>query len=277
MHTDASDKSGFTLIEMLARPGVAARNEGRSQSRSAFTLIEMLVVISIIALLATLTATGVGAALERARAAASRSNLRQLALAGVAYAADHNGALPPGMSVDNRTRWHGSRPSISAAFEPEGGYLSPYLGQNGRVNRCPLLDRISHITSFEAGAGGYGYNSTYLGGIWNEGTHRPVVYTRLTHPSKTVFFTTTAFANRNGVMEYPFSDPYQSRDGRSLQPSTHFRANGKALVAWLDGHVSLENPNNRSGPNYYGGNNQEEYIGWFGPVDQNGFWNPDRE
>lgn len=245
--------------------------------KPGFTLIEMLVVISIIALLTTLTATGVGAALERARAVASRSNLRQLALAGVAYAVDHNGALPPGMSVDNRIRWHGSRRSISAPFEAEGGYLSVYLGRTGRVNRCPLLDRISQGTSFEVGAGGYGYNSAYLGGIWSEGYHRPVLYTHLPKPGQTVFFATTAFANANGVMEYPFSDPYQSREGHSLQPSTHFRANGKALVAWLDGHVSLESPNNRTGPNYYGGKNQEQRIGWFGPTDQNGYWNPLRE
>jgi prepilin-type N-terminal cleavage/methylation domain-containing protein/prepilin-type processing-associated H-X9-DG protein len=276
MHT-ANAKSGFTLIEMLACPGAAPGHEGRSQSRLAFTLIEMLVVISIIGLLTTLTATGVGAALERARTAASRSNLRQLALAGVAYAVDHNGDLPPGMSVDNRTRWHGSRTSISAPFDPEGGYLSPYLGHSGRVNRCPLLDRISHVTSFEVGAGGYGYNSTYLGGIWSGGTHRPVVYTRIPQPEQTVFFATTAFANQNGIMEYPFSDPYQSREGYSLQPSTHFRANGKALVAWLDGHVSQESPNQQTGPNYYGGSNQEQFIGWFGPSDQNGSWNPDRE
>ncbi|MEX2607331.1 MAG: type II secretion system protein [Kiritimatiellia bacterium] len=245
--------------------------------KPGFTLIEMLVVISIIGLLTTLTAAGVGAALERARTTASRSNLRQLALAGVAYAVDHSGGLPPGASVNNRLRWHGARASISAPFEPEGGYLSPYLGHSGRVNRCPLLDRISNTASFETGAGGYGYNSTYLGGIWSGGIHRPVHYTRISQASQTVFFTTTAFANQSGVMEYPFSDPYQSRDGHSLQPSTHFRANGKALVAWLDGHVSLERPNTRTGPNYYGGNNHEQQIGWFGPVDQNGYWNPDRE
>lgn len=245
--------------------------------KPGFTLIEMLVVISIIALLTTLTATGVGSALERARTAASRSNLRQLALAGVAYAVDHNGALPPGASVNNRVRWHGARTSISAPFEPEGGYLSPYLGHTGQVNRCPLLDRISNVRSFEIGSGGYGYNSIYLGGIWSGGQHRPVDYTRLPQPSQTVFFATTAFANANGIMEYPFSDPYQSQDGRSLQPSTHFRANGKALVAWLDGHVSLESPNNQAGPNYYGGDNREQSIGWFGPTEQNGYWNPSRE
>lgn len=91
-------------------------------------------------------------------------------------------------------------------------------------------------------------------------------------------FTTSAFAKSNGLQEYAYTEPYQWVDPNGnlagpLQPSTHFRANGKALVAWCDGHVSKVSPNDSSGPNYYGGDNTDSLIGWFGPTANNGYWN----
>ena len=61
-----------------------------------------------------------------------------------------------------------------------------------------------------------------------------------------------------------------------LQPSLHFRANGRALIAWCDGHVTAEKPSRLGGPNYYGADNTENLIGWVGAEKENGFWNPNR-
>lgn len=241
-----------------------------------FTLIEMLVVISIIGLLSTLMATSVSNALTQAKATASISNLRQLGLATMNYVADHQGKFPPSMSQNNLVRWHGSRQSISEPFEAEGGYLSGYLGESDRINRCPLLtSRAIKSGSFELGAGGYGYNGAYLGGSFVGGKHLATNLSIISDLSQVIAFTTTAFANKTGIQEYPFSEPYTAvRGGYALQPSTHFRANGKALVCWVDGHVSKEKANKTGGPNYYGGDNEKEQIGWFGPETGNGYWNP---
>ena len=66
-----------------------------SHRRNAFTLIELLVVISIIALLIALLLPTLAQARESAGHTICLSNQRQLALATLVYAADHDGIVPP--------------------------------------------------------------------------------------------------------------------------------------------------------------------------------------
>lgn len=255
-----------------------------SRRARGFTLIELLTVIAIIGILAAILVPVVGRARLAAQSAASTSNLRQLATATHAYAADNRGFFPPAMSLDNNTRWHGARSSARAPFDSSKGWLGPYLGRDGRVKLCPVFSTLGpSAESFEFSAGGYGYNMAYLGGPAARGTasdpFRPARLERLPNPGRTVMFTATALARDSGLQEYPFSEPpsWLAPSGLPagpLQPSTHFRFNGKALVAWCDGHVSAEAPNAASGPNYYGGNNAKNRLGWFGPTDANGHWNP---
>ncbi|MEY3479920.1 MAG: hypothetical protein RIQ71_695 [Verrucomicrobiota bacterium] len=62
---------------------------------SAFTLIELLVVISIIAILAALAIPSLTGALKRGQSSACLSNLRQIGVATIGYAADNDMVLPP--------------------------------------------------------------------------------------------------------------------------------------------------------------------------------------
>ncbi len=256
--------------------------------RRAFTLIELLVVIAIIGVVASLLLPVIGRTRLAARQASSASNLRQLAQATHAYIAEHRGYFPPSMSLDNRVRWHGARTSLSssATFDPAKGWLGPYLGRDGRVKLCPGLAGWTQASSFnESGAGGYGYNGSYLGGPAARGTpedpYRPARLDRLAAPGRVVAFATTALAVRGGVQEYPFAEPPRhlnpaGRPENEAQPSIHFRFAGRALVAWADAHVSAELPNPAApvGPNYYLGDNLAQSIGWFGPLEANGWWNP---
>ncbi len=80
---------------MAGSPDMTSSEIRRFQrSRHAFTLVELLVVIAIIGLLVALLLPAVQAAREAARRTQCRNNLRQLALATVAYH-DALGQYPP--------------------------------------------------------------------------------------------------------------------------------------------------------------------------------------
>jgi len=247
---------------------------------SAFTLLEIMVVVTILALVVALSFPVYSKVVVLGQASGSMSNLRQLALANLAYAADNDGYYCPAQEPSNLIRWHGSRKSGGAPFDPNDGFLAPYLGYSGVVKKCPLFaDMIKGSSSFEDGTGGYGYNATYIGGTPSN-TYQPTHVSRVRHPERTVMFTTTAFAKEQGLQEYAFCEPFEwvnpnNQLSGALQPSTHFRAGGKALVAWCDGHVTAELPSKLGGSDYYGGDSGKAEIGWLGPERDNGFWNPE--
>ena len=247
--------------------------------QGGFTVLELLLAVLIGVLLVT---AGFGLhrwARLQADIAVSSRNLRQLAAANLNYAQDHNGRFCPAQDMSNLRRWHGGRKDRDAPFEAAGGFLAPYFGRDERLEACPLLRRVvSGAVSFEDGAGGYGYNAAYIGGSPGD-WFAPGAVLDVETPGRTVMFATTAMAREEGVQEYPFAEPFfwplpDGSDGGELQPSVHFRAGGRAIVAWCDGRVTLERPSLFRALNFYGGDNEKEGIGWFGPAEENGYWNP---
>jgi len=116
---------------------------------SGFTLIELLVVIAIIALLLAIFIPVGRAAREKGQRAVCLGNLRQLTLAWVQYADDHDGKIVYGTaftrgisgSVTVVETWLGSAflfpESRSAVTEnPDKGALWRYV-QDIDVYRCP--------------------------------------------------------------------------------------------------------------------------------------------
>ena len=74
----------------------------------AFTLIELLIVIAIVAVLSAFLLAGVNSARRKGDAAHSANNIRALALANLAYHTDH-GRYAPADDRKNLRRWHGAR------------------------------------------------------------------------------------------------------------------------------------------------------------------------
>jgi prepilin-type N-terminal cleavage/methylation domain-containing protein len=256
----------------------------RQCHRRGFTLVEVLVVVVIVAVLVAVVQVGMRQAMTRGKAAQSSANLRNLAVANIGYLAE-NGVYCPAGDRTNKRRWHGGRSSVSGKFDPKKGFLSPYLGQSEQVGICPLFKPDSG-ESFEQGTGGYGYNSTYIGGLpggpldSRTGIYFSQRAANVPNPSRTVMFTTTAYARLGGVQEAAFCEPpfWDLGDGPNgvrPSPTVHFRVDGKALVAWCDGSITAESRNtSAAGHNPHGGDAEKQRLGWFGPEENNGHWNP---
>lgn len=254
----------------------------RAPGRRGFTLLELLVAVSIVAILAGLIMTALRRGRSHGEAAQCLNNLRVLVEANLRFARDNDGRFCLAMDKANKVRWHGVRGGLDDPFNPEKGPLAPYLGKEGRVKICPSFQGfLEGSASFEEGSGGYGYNAAYIGGTpanrW-EGER----LSNLERPSVTVMFADSAFAKRKGVQEYPFAEPWQwvnwaGELSGPLAPSVHFRHNGHAHVGWCDGHVTAEKPSKLGELNAYGGDSEKHQIGWFGPKEENGYWNPRRE
>jgi prepilin-type N-terminal cleavage/methylation domain-containing protein/prepilin-type processing-associated H-X9-DG protein len=250
--------------------------------RSAFTLLELLVAVAIIAVLAMLLMGMIRRGRDNGDAAQCINNIRQLAQANLRYATENGGQFCYAMDKPNKRRWHGERRDVDESFDPTRGPLAPYLGREARVKICPTFQNVlKGGDSFEDGSGGYGYNAIYIGGSPRNKWEGERV-SNVERPTQTIMFTDSGLARANGIQEYPFAEPWNwvTSDGRlagELTPSVHFRHHGLAHVAWCDGHVTAEKPSVIKDGNYYNGDNHKYHVGWFGPAEENGYWNPRRE
>src|SRR3569832_666307 len=110
-------------------------------ARSAFTLVELLVVIGIIALLVAILLPALSKAREQANAVKCMSIERQMGQALVLFTNDHGGYLPKAWFNDgvvwsamngNVTTWEYREPMYGWTY-----LLSLYLGRNKELFRCP--------------------------------------------------------------------------------------------------------------------------------------------
>lgn len=103
-----------------------------SRRRSGFTLMELLVVISIIILLMTLLMPSMRGAMARARQAQCANQLKQISVVCITFARDNKGQLPKGNAVNPTT----FRQSLVPALN---NYMNA-AGVTPEIWYCPTLD-----------------------------------------------------------------------------------------------------------------------------------------
>jgi prepilin-type N-terminal cleavage/methylation domain-containing protein len=133
----------------------------RSSAR-AFTLVELLVVIGIIALLISILLPALRKAREQASGLACSSNQRQIMQAFLMFAADHKGRLPGSFTdynnpdTDKRAWLLNFNEPLTAA--PKGGTLYRYLNTE-KVYFCPSLQKVQVLSNNDSN-GQFDYAST---------------------------------------------------------------------------------------------------------------------
>ena len=193
----------------------------------AFTLVELLVVITIVAVLVGVLLPVFGAAQENSRTAACASNLRQIGAALLSFAAENNGVLPLA----------GANFPYQPPAQRNGGalgwteQLEPYAGTDRAIYVCPSSRRLipNNVQ--------YGYfmgcHAAYFA---NHNQFAAVRLSLLSAPSKYIL---GGDISSNSILDGANDsdkDDYTQDPGFASVPSPFHR--GKVNLLFADGHVS---------------------------------------
>jgi prepilin-type N-terminal cleavage/methylation domain-containing protein/prepilin-type processing-associated H-X9-DG protein len=239
----------------------------------AFTLIELLVVISIIAIIASLILPAMARAKARAQGSFCLNNTKQLAVAWMVYADDHNGQLaynlgqsarnPVAMPavagttmadnwVNNVENWELNPDNTNTAAVVATG-LGPYTSKTAALYRCPsdnVLSELQKQNGWQGRVRSYSMNAMVgdAGGFSQTGTN-------LNNPSYVQFFRTASIPRPADIFVFLDEHPDSIDDGYFLNrelpqltwndlPASYH--DGAASFSFADGHSEFHRWRNAS-------------------------------
>lgn len=183
----------------------------KPRERTAFTLVELLVVIGIISILAVILMAGSQGFTTSQRQVKCSNNLRQIGLAIAQYASDHDQSIP----IRNNADWIKPEPDgIWTYLYGDSDIWAHWPKFSGTVYRCPTLEAKNDPGT------SYGMNSI-IGGNFKE----PIKLSKIVHRSQTMIV-----LESHGIIVQP---PGGENGPMNLEPR-----HGKNInILYLDGHV----------------------------------------
>lgn len=191
-------------------------------------------VVAILALLAGLIFPAVGNVMEKARIAKCASQLREIAGAGLAYAVDHGGILPP-----YRREKDGAMGQQILIRE---GYLGAHYfkgwGSKSHMKydgySCPKWGEIEGEPSTYVNTGGYSINGNLAyveraDGSTDHHYYIPKSIIQVKNTATTVYWMDSAAHGGQSFLKVPPTPG----DNQSI----HYRHKGGVNIAFCDGHV----------------------------------------
>lgn len=270
--------TGFPNHEGPRRLGPTSTERRTAPRTHAFTLVELLVVVAIIALLLGILLPSLGKAREVARDSVSLSNMRQVGSVAMAnFLFEQNGLFPWHSSdIPSGNRPNGNKPRWADYVYPMVNDTDVFVNPHLTLSESVLSKKWWHQTaeedamyaaenptaSFTAKAepadgwtlwGGYGYNYQYLGNARSAVQFRRK-QTSVTHPAVTVVLGDT---NGQGsdptdgtyVIDPPDSSLRGSGDGAYYHGSSpedraapYARGGKTAEFVFADGHAESLTP-----------------------------------
>ncbi len=204
----------------------------RPYAQPGFTLIELLVILGIIGLLTGLLLPALHHGREKAKQVQCLSNLRQMAIAANAYAADHDGRFPP--AYERNVSTGETRTWESFLWDQ---------GAESRIHQCPSFRGAANWDGDRYT--GYNYNASYIGGRLLIRNGRPLPasipsarLSEIRRPARCALFGDGQFRDgANKFMRSPFPGRLDPGGGMALGGTQGFRHLGRSNVAFVDGHV----------------------------------------
>jgi prepilin-type N-terminal cleavage/methylation domain-containing protein/prepilin-type processing-associated H-X9-DG protein len=211
------------------------------KKQKAFTLLELLVVIGMIAILLAVMVPSLARAKELGRKTSCLSNLHQFYLAAMVYTQDYKGSFPMAYytvkSTGQRTDycWDFTVVRSAGVVSVSSGTL--WQGETiEKIQQCPSFSGQSNTASDPYT--GYNYNTSYIGHGQNEMQPEPDKWNQISRPAYCALFGDGQYSQ--GANKFMRSSGPSDSDTNFVgrwAGTQGYRHDRKTNVIWCDGKV----------------------------------------